>query len=167
MAWCRIDNDNFVIEVIDFDPTDRFNESLVWYACPDGTQQGWIKDGTNFRPATASDSLTLEEYKNEAESIADGEAERRIALAEANPLVGQDLDENGRIRNNRRRNNKAKRKINEITDADDHLLDHIDLIYDSLYLRLDAIEAAADYAAVEAIINDISNDIHWPTWSPI
>jgi hypothetical protein len=113
------------------------------------------------------DDIKLAEYKKEAEGIADAEAERRISLAEANPAVGQNLDENGRIRNTRRRNNKAKRKVNSITDADDHLLDHIDLIYDSLDLRLDAIENAADFAAVEAIINDISNDIHWPAWSPI
>jgi hypothetical protein len=166
--WCRVDNNDFVIEVIDFDPTGLFHSSLTWYDCPAGTEQGWYKDGSTIRPAEAQDIYaSLTEYKAYAETVADGEAERRIASAEANPAVGQNLDENGRIRNNRRRNNKAKRRVNEITDADDHLIDHIDLIYDSLDLRLDAIENAADFAAVEAIINDISNDIHWPAWSPI
>lgn len=131
-----------------------------------------------FYDVTAADTLTpkdqadvddinLAEYKAYAETVADGEAERRIALAEANPAVGQNLDENGRIRNNRRRNNRAKRITNAITSQDDHLLDFIDLVYDSLDLRLDAIENAADFAAVETIINDMANDVHWPTWTPI
>ena len=168
MAWCRVDNDNFVIEVIQTDPTGIFHESLVWYPCPDGTQQGWYKDGATVRPAETQDIYaSLAEYKAYAEAVADSEAQRRITLAEVNPAAGQNLDENGRIRNNRRRNNKAKRKVNEITDADDHLFDHIDLIHDSLYLRLDAIENAADFAAVEGIINDMANDVHWPTWTPI
>jgi hypothetical protein len=113
------------------------------------------------------DNILLGEYKLYGYTVADNEAERRIVLAELNPAIGQYLDENGRIRNNRRRNTKAKRRINEITDADDHLLDHTDLIFDSRDLRIDAIESTSTTAEIDAIIADIKNDIHWPTWSPI
>jgi hypothetical protein len=40
--WFRVDADNTVVEIIDFDPTDKFHPSIRWVQSQDGNvQQGW------------------------------------------------------------------------------------------------------------------------------
>lgn len=56
MKWCRIDSIQLVIEVVDVDPAGRYHPDLIWYSCPDDTEQGWIKDGVTFRPTTAEET---------------------------------------------------------------------------------------------------------------
>lgn len=110
------------------------------------------------------DAFNLEDYKEVSYLQVDGQASIRQEAAEANPSIGVNLDENGRVRNNNRRNNKAKKKINTITDADDHLFDHIDLIYDAADLIRDDIEAALDIPMVDAILDVMPVDARWPVW---
>lgn len=45
--WARLEN-NIVRELVTFDPTGLFHESMVWVACPAGTAQGDHYDGAVF-----------------------------------------------------------------------------------------------------------------------
>lgn len=114
-----------------------------------------------------TEAESLAQYKIDSYLFVDTEAVRRQGLAEANPSAGVDLDENGRVRNNRRRNNKAKRQVNDITSADDHLFDHLDLIQDTADLIMDDIEVAASQTAVDDIVEAMPTDVRWPAWTAI
>ena len=47
MKYARIEN-NTVCELIDFEPEGKFHSSLIWVACDEGIQEGWIYDGEYF-----------------------------------------------------------------------------------------------------------------------
>ena len=65
MIWCRIDDLQLVIETTDIDPDGRYDPSLIWYSCPDDTEQGWIKDGVTFRPTTAEETYPTVGFEND------------------------------------------------------------------------------------------------------
>jgi hypothetical protein len=48
MTWCRRNENEIVVEVIDFDPTGLYAPELIWYDCPDGTEQGDFWNGTDY-----------------------------------------------------------------------------------------------------------------------
>lgn len=111
---------------------------------------------------------SLDSYKDKAYVQVDSEASRRQALAEATPSIGEDYtnDDRGRERANAKRDNRAKKKNNNITDADDHLLDHFDEIHDADDLLCDDIEDSADYDEVDVHLAALPTDARWPTWVP-
>ena len=51
MKWCRRDDSEYVVEVIDFDPTGLFDPSLIWHECPDDTEQrDWFNGSSYVQP---------------------------------------------------------------------------------------------------------------------
>jgi hypothetical protein len=110
----------------------------------------------------------LDRYKQVAYVLVDNMAQVKITEAENTPTVSEDYadDSIGKQRADLRRNNRAKSKV-PISDADDNLFDHIDKVYDGADLIRDAIEVAADYDAVDAILLQLDTDSAWPTWTPL
>lgn len=48
MKWCRLDENNFVMEVIDFDPEGKYHPDLIWQECEDDTESNDYWDGENY-----------------------------------------------------------------------------------------------------------------------
>ena len=87
-------------------------------------------------------------------------AQLQVDIAEANPIIGVDLDERNAKKENERRLNRAKGKL-RLTDADDALSDHIDSIMDSLDLADDGVEALS---VRQDIIDWVPTNVTWPIW---
>lgn len=47
-TWCTRNSDEIVTETVTIDPTGRYHSDMVWYSCPDGTQQGDYYDGSIY-----------------------------------------------------------------------------------------------------------------------
>ena len=172
--WCRIDNDNFVIETTTTDPAGRFSPPIVFEACPDATEQGWIKDGTNFRPATADDTMTLAEAVAAKYSEADVYGQSLINAAYANPTQGANVD--GELQKRivgSRQKDRADKVAGEITltqeekdiaKTDQKLSEYETKVNDAI----DKARAEIDKkdTAAEVMALDIPTITTWPVWSP-
>jgi hypothetical protein len=143
------------------------DEETLAYGLDERFYEVTAVDTLTDKDQTDVDDILLDDYKDAAYPKADAEALKRQREAEANPSIGTTLDDRGVKRENRRRDNKAKRKVNAISDADDHLYDHIDKLYDTADLIRDDIESAVDIAGVDVVVAAIPTDVRWPSWSPI
>jgi len=47
--WARIE-DGVVMETTSINPANRFHPSLVWVACAEEVEQGWIYSSGEFSP---------------------------------------------------------------------------------------------------------------------
>jgi hypothetical protein len=110
--------------------------------------------------------MTLDQVKEIGYSAVDEEEASRVNDAQHNPSIGNVLSDSNTIRANNKRDNLAKKKNNGISDADDHLLDHIDDLDDYGDNQRDVVEACGDNACIQTVIDNIST-APWPTWSPI
>jgi len=71
--WARKDLDGHIVEIIDFDPTGKFHEGIIWTEVDDSAEV-WLPAYTpEASPAPQGPALTPEE-----------EAQKAIDLAEAN-----------------------------------------------------------------------------------
>ena len=126
----------------------------------------FIDNGGVIEPYDQYFGLTLDEVKEIGYSAVDTEEAVRVFAAQHNPATGVNLSDTGAVRANNKRNNKAKKKNNGISDADDHLLDHIDLLDDFGETLRDQIEACGSNACVHAVIGSVPSAA-WPAWTPI
>lgn len=129
----------------------------------DGTQ---VTETLLFAPKPEPEGL--EAYKIQAYLVVDSEAMNKINEAETVPTSTEDYTEDpvNKGRADSKRNNRAKSKV-PISDADDHLFDHIDKIHDAADNIRDTIEVAIDYDAIDVITDNLATNLQWPTWSPI
>ncbi|RLC07706.1 MAG: hypothetical protein DRI24_24445 [Deltaproteobacteria bacterium] len=81
-------------------------------------------------------------------------------------ITGLTLSLKASQRANAKRDNQAKKKNNGISDADDHLYDHIDLLDDYAETLRDEMEACSNNDCVTIAISMVDAQ-PWPTWSPI
>jgi len=119
--------------------------------------QAWV-DAGNTIADYPHDSLKRLKYRENAEYAAS-----QSHIAYSNPADGVTLDDHGVKKENIKRSNKAKRKVNKISQADDHLLSHIELIMDVLDTADSAVEALSTR---DEIINWNPASVVWPGWTP-
>jgi hypothetical protein len=151
-AWCRIDDLQLVIEVIDFDPAGKFDASLIWYSCPDGTEQGYIKDGVTFRPLTPEEVYPTVGFENDyiydvekAKRQKQGNINNGYAAAENVPVTvgGFDFDAS----------NNALAEINSINVA---VLLGETLPSGFTWIDTDGVEHPADAAMMAALQKQVA-----------
>ena len=173
MAFCRVEN-SFVVEVITVNPDGLYHPDLIWVACPDGTQQGWIQDGATFREATANDRMTLAEAVANKYAEADAYAQGLIDDAYANPVQGVTVDNvlHERIVNSRRKD-KADKLAGEIAldqaekdeaKTDQKLSEYERKCQEANDKARTNIDKGND--ADEVMAMDIPTITTWPEWSP-
>lgn len=142
---------------------DGSSQGRSWPAVGNGAGEiyVWLESNSvtpyNEFYGLSDDDLKVKNYAINAEL-----AQVQILAAEANPIQGIVLDERGTRKENGRRANRAKGLL-KLTDNDDALADHIDLIMDALDTGDDAVEALNDRQALE---NWDGSSIIWPVWSP-
>jgi hypothetical protein len=159
-SWCRIDDLQLVIEVIDFDPAGKFDASLIWYSCPDGTEQGYIKDGVTFRPVTAEETYPTVGFENDyiydvekAKRQKQGNIDSGYTAAEDVPVTmgGFDFDAS----------NNALAEINSISVA---VLNGEALPAGFTWIDTSGVEVPADAAMMAALQKSVAikhyNDSH-------
>ena len=133
----------------------------------DAGVQEWLDAGNTIQPYDRWYGMTLDEVKEVGYAEVDAELAKRVDAAEHNPSAGVNLSDSATRRENAKRDNKAKRKNNKISDADDHLYDHLTELADFAESDgLDVIEACSDTACVQAVIDSLPS-LAWPTWSPM
>ena len=132
----------------------------------DAEVQEWLDAGNTIQPYNQWHGMSLDQVKETGYSQVDEELAKRVDTAQHNPAMGVQLSDSGTKRANAKRDNLAKKKNNGISDADDHLLDHIDELDDFAETLRDQIEACENIPCIEAVIATIST-ADWPYWSPI
>ena len=126
----------------------------------------FLDGGGVIAPYDPYHGMSLDEVKEIGYSAVDEEEVFRVDQAQHNPATGVNLSDSDTKRANAKRDNKAKKKVNAISDADDHLLDHIDILDDFAETLRDAIESCSDTDCVDDRISEIQGAA-WPSWTPI
>ncbi|HAT1515789.1 TPA: tail fiber assembly protein [Morganella morganii] len=76
MKYGRIEGD-LIVEIIDFNPAGKFNESLIWIKVPESCESGWVvKDGKAKQPEISQAELTEQ-----------AEERKRYLIAEATEIT--------------------------------------------------------------------------------
>lgn len=91
MKYGRIEGD-LVVEIIDFNPSGKFNESLVWIKVPENCETGWVvTDGKVKQPEISQAELT--EQAEEIKQILITEANQKTQMWQTQLIIGIITDE--------------------------------------------------------------------------
>ena len=70
MKWCRLDENNFVFEVVNDDPTGKYHPDFVFMECPDETEQQDYYTGSEFiKPAPYEAPDNIEPLVEDVEGV--------------------------------------------------------------------------------------------------
>lgn len=70
--WARKDDNNNIVEIIDFDPTDKFHTDIVWHEVEDDAEvaESTAPNTVELDPEPKGPALTAEELAAKAEAEA-------------------------------------------------------------------------------------------------
>ena len=143
--------------IVDEQTTMHWPSNTNW----DRKVHDWIDAGNTIDPYDPHYGIDTEQIRANKYLLNADLADGQIEVAQSNPVQGVQLDERETRKAAARRDNRAHQQ-NGITDQDDALADHIELIYDAQDQADDAVE---NMTRAQLIAYDGSS-ISWPTWTP-